>query len=390
MRPMEPVQIERDRYLTIAHDGRIEAVAEERPAATGDFIDWSDRLVLPGLVNAHTHLELSHQRPPAGTPEHLATWLLSVVPKAGGPSPAEAAAEGARQSLAFGVTTVGDISAHPAATRSAVAATGLHGVSFGELRAMAGRRGRLPGQLTEARSAASPPLAAGVSPHAPYSAEPEVFAVAIETGLPVAAHVAETPEESEFLREQAGPFRELWSTIGGWTDDVPTFDGSPVAFAERAGLLSATQPVVLAHVNYLEPGDLDRLARGQASVAYCPRTHAYFGHSPHPFREMLGRGINVCLATDSRASSPDLDLVQELSHVRRACPDLPATDLWAMATWRPAAALGLSADAGTIAPGRLGHLLAFADPGSDDPLGLLLDDPPATRDVLLAGRDALA
>ncbi|MEM7806726.1 MAG: amidohydrolase family protein, partial [Planctomycetota bacterium] len=216
------------------------------------------------------------------------------------------------------------------------------------------------------------------SPHAPYSVEPQNYrrclAAAEKRSVPLATHLAETREEADFLCDHAGPFRELWETIGGWDDDVPTFDGSPVAFAKHLGLLDAAVPVVLAHGNYLEPGDIDLLAAGRASVAYCPRTHAYFGHDPHPLVELLARGVNVCLGTDSRASSPDLDLLAEVRHVHDHRPDVDISTLWSMATWRGAEALGLTGVAGSVAPGCRADLLALPDPSGDAPLATVLQD----------------
>src|SRR5207253_5134070 len=126
-------------------------------------------------------------------------------------------------------------------------------------------------------------------------------------GLTLATHLAETPHEEEFLASHAGPFRELWEFLGAWDEQVPTFAGGPIRYAQSLGLLD--YPTLLAHVNYCDDAELALLARGRASVVYCPRTHAFFGHPPHRWREMLSRGINVAIGTDSCASSPDLNLL---------------------------------------------------------------------------------
>src|SRR6185295_5433024 len=96
-------------------------------------------------------------------------------------------------------------------------------------------------------------------------------------------------------------------------------------------------------VNYCDDAELDLLAAGKASVVYCPRTHAYFSHPPHRWREMLARGINVAIGTDSCASSPDLNLLDDLRLVRKIAPDFPAESLWALATRNPARAVQLDA-----------------------------------------------
>jgi cytosine/adenosine deaminase-related metal-dependent hydrolase len=128
--------------------------------------------------------------------------------------------------------------------------------------------------------------------------------------LPLATHLSEAQEEKTFLESHSGMFRDLWERIGSWEDDVPTFKGSPIAMAQAIGMLDF--PTLLAHVNYCDDHELELLTRGRASVVYCPRTHRYFGHPPHRWREMLARGINVAVGSDSCASSPDLNLVDDL------------------------------------------------------------------------------
>jgi cytosine/adenosine deaminase-related metal-dependent hydrolase len=127
--------------------------------------------------------------------------------------------------------------------------------------------------------------------------------------------------------------------------------------AHELGLLA--YPTVLAHVNYCSDPELALLSRGKASVVYCPRTHAYFNHPPHRFREMLAADINVALGTDSCASSPNLNLVDDLRLLHNLYPDFPVHTLWQMATINGARALGLAHQVGTLTPGRRADLLAF-------------------------------
>ena len=346
--------------------------------------DWGDVLLVPGLVNAHVHLELSNARP-GPKPESFGEWLLGVVrsrPKTAGDlhgAMADAARAGAAESLGFGVTTVGDITRYPAATRPALAGAGLRVVSFGEVQALGQLRGEQADRLATATSPADG-VTVAVSPHAPYTVEPDAYRACLgwaeANGRPIATHLAETTEEADFLNDHAGPLRELWDELGKWDDRVPRFAGSPAAFAKSVGLLDARVPVVLAHCNHLSDADLDLLARSNASVVYCPRTHAYFGHPPHPMEALLSRGVNVCLGTDSRASSPDLNLLADAARVRRERPHLAAGLIWSMLTTRPAAALGLAGTVGTLAPGAAADLVAFPLTDPRDPLGSALDARP--------------
>src|SRR5205814_3937646 len=122
----------------------------------------------------------------------------------------------------------------------------------------------------------------------------------------------------------------LWNMLGLWADPVETFRGSPIEFAKSVGVLD--EPTLLAHVNYCDDAELATLSRGRASVVYCPRTHRYFGHPPHRWREMLARGINVVVGTDSCASSPNLNIVDELRLLHEIAPDFPVESIWKMTT----------------------------------------------------------
>jgi aminodeoxyfutalosine deaminase len=213
----------------------------------------------------------------------------------------------------------------------------------------------------------------------------ECVRVARDRGLPITTHLAETPEETDFLRHQGGPFRETWELLGGWADGVETFDGTPVQLANAVGLLDSR--ALLAHVNYCDDGDLDLLAGGNASVVYCPRTHQYFGHAPHRWREMLSRGINVAIGTDSCASSPDLNVVDDLRLLRRRHRDAGAEALWSMITVNAARAVRMEASAGTLAGGAFADVVAFPLLDDHDPLAAILDEPGASPEaVWVAGR----
>ena len=126
---------------------------------------------------------------------------------------------------------------------------------------------------------------------------------------------------------------------------------------EEIGLLD--YPAVLAHVNYVDDEEMSILARGRASVVYCPRTHAYFGRPAHRFREMMGRGINVAVGTDSTASSPDLNLVDDLRVVHRLVPEMPVYDVWRMGTINGARAVRREAELGSIEVGKASDIVGF-------------------------------
>lgn len=353
--------------------------------------DLGDVIVLPGLVNPHTHLELSHLTPPAD-PGRFIDWLTSVLGSAGDAAAAgNAVRSGADDSIRFGVTTVGDISRYCAAAREALRASPLRAVSFGEVVGMAKRKGQLADRLSAAVATdlATTNVQPAISPHAPYSIDADGYrqclAAARQQRLPLTTHLAESPDEPIFLSDHAGPFRELWDRLGAWDDAaMPRFAGGPVRYAALLGLLDYPR-ASLAHVNYCDDADLALLAGGRASVVYCPRTHAYFKHPPHRWRDMLAAGINVAVGTDSRASSPSLNLVEELRMLHRLAPDVPAQTLWQLATLNAARALGLEAEVGSLSPGKYADFAIFRAEGNE-PLTHVLESGDVPVDVWIAGR----
>ncbi len=366
--------------------------------------DAGNAIILPGLVNAHTHLELSHLTP-GPPPARFVDWIIQLMQRADPAKAPEAMAIGIQQCLRFGVTSVGDITAQPTITRPILAHSQLMGISYGEVRGMAQRRAlaqpRIAAAIDRTSLARSPGctsgaadqpihrdhhvLQPGISPHAPYSIEragyESCLTAAKASSLPLTTHLAETRDEAEFLADHTGPFRELWELLGAWDSSVPRFTGGPIRFAKAIGLLD--YPTLLAHVNYCDDDELNLLENSPASVVYCPRTHAYFGHPPHRWRDMLARGINVAIGTDSCASSPDLDLVDDLRLLHRIAPEVDAEQLWRLATVNAAKALQ-RAGHGILQPGSYANAAIFPV-CTNEPLREILESNALPKEVWLAG-----
>ena len=346
-----------------------------------EVFDAGEALVLPGLVNAHTHLELSDLSRDEDRPAHFVEWIKQMRARSKSPrtdADIESATRfGIEESLRFGVTTVGDISQRPDLTRKVLSSSRLRAVSYGEVIAFGKLLEQAESVVRRAsdRSHESKRVRVGISPHAPYTVDESVYrdclALSERFGYPLATHLAESPDEAEFLADHAGPFRTLWDSIALWSAPRNKHAGGPVHYAHLLGLLH-TQRTLLAHVNYCSDADLERLAQGRASVAYCPRTHEYFGHPPHRWREMLARAVNVAVGTDSRASSPDLNLVEDLRLIHRQTPEVEPHVLWSLATVRAARAIGMDSLVGTLAPGKSADLVVFPT-STDDPLREVLE-----------------
>ncbi len=382
--PVSSPPIENGRVMV--RDGRIESVQRSRspePAA----IDCGDAVLMPGLVNAHTHLELTDTADPVVFDGSFVGWIRRVSRRYAqvGPETLEAALRaGLQRSLEVGVTLVADIGGSPQGPRAWPDAP-LNTVAFHEALGM-GRRAAEPHERSLQAAwdwcAGAPPartgvvLRPGIAPHAPYSTDAEIYRragrLAATRGLPWTTHVAETPEEARFLADGRGPFRELLESLGLWDGSFRPPGCSPVAWLHRSGLLGPR--VLLAHVNYADDGDLALLAEAGAPVAFCPRAHRFFGHAPHRWREMLAGGVNVCLGTDSTAGGGTLSILDEMRFLRAAREDVDGHLLLAMGTVHGARALGLDEACGTLRPGLRADLIAVPldDPVASDPAEALL------------------
>ncbi|MFQ5490298.1 MAG: amidohydrolase family protein [Phycisphaerae bacterium] len=365
-------------------DGRIAEIESGRRLGGGPTVDAGDAVLLPGFINGHTHLELTHLENQVLPGHDFADWLGRLVEavRAQGDDPQQAgrsAVEGRQRSLTHGVTTVGDISRHPEVTRPALGSGPLRVVSFGEVIGIGSIRHLAERRLAEAadRSGESDYLRVGVSPHAPYTLEAAGLRACAKRaeidGLRLCMHLAETPEETEFTLNGSGPLRSHLERLGVWDEKVICPGVRPVAYAEATGLLGPR--TLLAHVNYVDDGELEVLARSGVHVVYCPRTHAAFGHCPHRFAEMLARGINVCVGTDSLASNPSLSVLEELRFAHRQCPELAVEKLFEMGTTNSAKALGMEGIVGQIAVGKAADfaVLSLDAAGSGDVLRDVLE-----------------
>jgi cytosine/adenosine deaminase-related metal-dependent hydrolase len=342
--------------------------------------DLGDCVVLPGFVNAHTHLELTDYagRLPAGD---LWGWVMELVALRSGPGQRErergAVGHGAALSLEAGVTTVGDISrlhlAWPVLKDSP-----LRAVCFAELLCFADEPARTVAELAEKvrEMECDDGLIAGISPHAPYSVTAAQLracvAMARQQSVPLTIHVAETPDERDYVERGKGRLYDMIAGAG-YAAQCPPPRQPLFEYLAETGLFDVAG--LLAHMNYVTDAELDRLAGSACSVAYCPRAHRFYGHEGHRFRDMLARGINVCVGTDSLAANESLSVLDELRFLRRAHRDLDAATLLAMGTSHGARALGLGDRTGALIPGRRADLVAIPldASGMGDPLANVLE-----------------
>jgi cytosine/adenosine deaminase-related metal-dependent hydrolase len=379
----------RDAAVTI-FQGRITAVGD--PPRDLPIEDLGQAAILPGLVNAHTHLEFSNLAAPIGRQGmEFVAWLGSVVRQrtdapVEGHSPVEL---GLRESAGQGVTTIGEI-AQPGKTIDPYLASPCDGVVFMEMIAPRIDRVATAMESAQRHEGNDSFWQPGLSPHAPYTVHPELLAravdFAIEHGLPLAMHLAESREEIEFLREGRGPFRELLESRGGWDPAARPPGARPL---HELRTLARAPRALVVHGNYLDDEEIEFVGQQrQLAVVYCPRTHAWFGHARYPLEKLLTAGAVVALGTDSRASSPDLSLLAEMRHVARVFPALSRATILELGTLGGARALGLDAQIGALAPGKRANLTVVALPedAATDPYELLLDGTGAVTATWVRGK----
>jgi cytosine/adenosine deaminase-related metal-dependent hydrolase len=348
-------------------------------------VDLGNVALLPGLVNAHTHLDLSGMRGLAPPSPDFTGWLRRVIAHRRGRSPEQIRDDvrsGLAESLRFGTTLLGDVSGDGGSWEM-LAEAPVRAVVFREFLGLPADRAsgaweRLDRWL--ASRTATPTCRPGVSPHAPYSVRSSLFFAASTSAVPVAVHLAETAAEQELLIHRRGPFVPFLRELDVWAPDGLAEDTDHVL-----RLLHGTWPTLLVHGNYLSP---DATIPRNASVVYCPRTHAAFGHPPHPFREFLARGVRVALGTDSLASNPDLDLLAEARFLHHCYLDVPGSVLLRLATLAGAEALGWADETGSLDPGKSADVAVVALPDEDaaDPHLLVLASARPVRAVLCRGR----
>ena len=366
----------------------IEAVEPHGTRAAG--VDFGNAALVPGLVNAHTHLDLSGARGlvPPTDPAHFTDWLRGVIAYRRARTPEQVQADirtGLAECLRTGTTLLGDIAAE-GASWDTVAAAPVRAVVFRELIGLSEERARAAvaagREWFESRSETAC-LRAGISPHAPYSVRSTLFAAAGQIvrvkKRPLAVHLAESPVELELVHARRGPFVAFLKDVGVWDAD---------AFFDRLGdvmtACDARQPKLFVHGTYLAPSA--RVPRN-STLVYCPRTHAAFGHPPHPFRDFLARGVRVCLGTDSLASNPDLDILAEARHVHAAYPDFPGDALLRTVTLAGAEALGWADETGSLEAGKSADCVVVPLPDRDaaDPHALLFAPHPGDRRTMFRG-----
>ncbi len=360
----------------IVDAGRIEYVGAAADVSTDSgslrTVALGNVALMPGLVNAHSHLELTALR---GFLEGLEfrDWLRTLTEirrdLMNDELLLDASRAGIREALRNGITCLADTT-DTAVPLAALREYGVRGIGYIEVFGPDPKQrdesmARLRSRVLDERRRDTSLVQVGVSPHAPYSVSRALFAATAQfaqsESLPIAVHIAESPAEMLFVRDGVGPFADR---LRARHIDVQPQASSPIALLDEAGVLAARP--LLIHVVQADESDFARIADHGASIVHCPISNAKLGHGIARLDQMLGHGIATGLGTDSVASNDRMDLLGEarqatlFQSLRAGVPDaLSAHDALTMATRGGAEALGLGHRIGTLEVGKEADLAAF-------------------------------
>ncbi len=393
--PVAATPVEHGAVL-IAASGRIAAAGPDAavPRPPGVLSEaHADGILLPGLVNTHTHLELTGFDAPLTEPD-FAAWIRRVTALKAGRLPErfiEAARAGLASCHAAGVTTVAD-TGDSGSVIQALAEAGGSGIAYQEVfgphpdqcaESLAGLQARVAGLARFAGGR----VRIGVSPHAPYTVSGPLYRAvarwAESEDLPVAVHVAESAAEAELLATRTGAFAEAWGKRG---IALPEGLRSPVQWLGEHEVLGPR--TLCIHVVRAAAADIALLARAGCAVAHCPRSNTSHGHGDAPLAALMSANLRIGIGTDSVMSVGPLDLLAE-ARAARALAGLTADEALALCTLSGARALGLEAEIGSLEPGKWGDCVVIRDRGAGGTPAerVLSSEPGDVRATFLGGRD---
>jgi cytosine/adenosine deaminase-related metal-dependent hydrolase len=343
-----------------------------RPHLREKAWDLGEVILLPGLVNAHCHLDYTDMAGELPPPKTFTDWLAAITAHKTGWSYSDYARSwlrGAHQLLKSGTTTVADIECMPDLLPEVWNATPLRIFSFLEMTGIKSRRAPkdiLRETVEIIESLRHPRNRPALSPHATYSTLPELLRLAARTAQKrnwrVSIHVAESVQEFEMFQHARGKMHD-WLARNG-RDNADCGFGSPVAHLARHRLLG--ENVLAIHVNCLARGDATLLAKNHTHVVHCPRSHDYFKHPPFERVRLANAGVNLCLGTDSLATTrkigrqkPELDMFAEMRALAERDKTISPEEILKMATVNGARALGFAGKIGELSPNANADLIAL-------------------------------
>jgi len=358
-----------DSAVVVGDDGRIAAVgsfSEISRNQPGEVLDLGEKVLMPGLINAHCHLDYTSMRHAIDPQKSFTRWILRINAlkrQMTDEDYLKAIAEGFEELRAWGTTTVCNLEAFPELLPQ-LPPPPIRTWWFLELIDI---RSRVPSEALLAGALAFFEKhegwlgGFGLNPHAPYTTSPELYRLCRECadhfGMPLTTHIAESADEEAMFRRGEGEMADFFRTLGRPMDDCGAH--SSFSNAVTQGLIGPGW--LLAHANELGEADFELIAAtpGDWHIIHCPRSHTYFQHRPFPWRRLEELGVCLSLGTDSLASNDSLSLFAEMQAAQKAAPYLTSETLLKTVTTHPARALGKTGELGAILPGAHADLIAL-------------------------------
>lgn len=327
----------------------------------GEVVDLGEQALLPGLINAHCHLDYTCLRGKIPRQKSFPDWIRAINAEKAKLSPQHYLAsikEGFAEAREFGTTTIANLTAFPELISQIQAS--IRTWWFAELIDV-----RLPERVNEIVDMAVKSLKSaenrGLAPHAPFTVSGNLYRrcdeVACQENILLTTHLAESREEMQMFSDLGGPLADFLSSIGRDNSDL---DGAtPLKHAAEFCQFDARW--LLVHLNEVLKSDLELLLRSKTKphIVHCPCSHEFFGHSPFKFGEFRPLGFNICLGTDSLASNKSLSLFAEMRAFQRNEQRILPREILEMVTVNPALALQQSDRLGRIRPGFQADLISL-------------------------------
>ncbi len=336
-------------------------------------LDFSEHLLMPGLVNSHTHLSLTKLKNKIQPGISFPDWIKKIVSYTSAMSESEekeAIKEGLSCLIETGTTTIGDIS------RSGNSINVMRSMKIGGivyLEVIGFKKSAMNDQINRVNqilkdNKADEMVEFGLSPHSPYSVSPQLiestYRLAQSNRLQIAMHIAETKEESEFIEKGEGRLRSLMEEMDRWEPDWKVSKSTPIKYLNNLGALKDMTGI---HLNYIDDEDIDIMKENNLSIVYCPKSNKWFhrGES-YPLIKYLKKNINVSVGTDSLASNDSLNMFEEMSLIKKQFPSLSDETIVQMATINGAKALGMEKITGSLETGKKADIIALKLNGERD------------------------
>jgi cytosine/adenosine deaminase-related metal-dependent hydrolase len=333
-----------------------------------EIVDLGEQALLPGLINAHCHLDYTCLRGKIPRQKSFTDWIRAINAEKAKLSPEDyvrSINEGFAEAKRFGTTTIANLTAVPELI--ARIQSPIRTWWFAELIDV-----RDPSRGNEVVDFAAEQLKSaehwGLAPHAPFTASANLYRrceeIARSEDILLTTHLAESGEEMSMFRDTSGPLHDFLKEIGRDMNDcgrnTPLSQFTEIV-RDSSTSVGMTEDWIVVHLNELLDDDFALLTRSTAkfSIVHCPRSHDYFGHSPFQFHKLREIGFNICLGTDSLASNDDLSLFAEMRAFQRQFPSVSAQEIVKMVTTSPARALRQENSLGKIRSGFAADLIAI-------------------------------